>query len=152
MLLGKRFSRFSKNGQFNGMRNTVGKTKKYPKWHDFDHPNIVLRASSNVQNRFGMDSKVRRTHFQHYFEFFVTKIPIHNFFYTAFRTFVTKLNGFYKVRLQKCSTGLTKRFQAAAVSLFYRSNHASDDYNFVFVWKFRALPPPYLFAEFSYDV
>ena len=31
MLLGKRFSRFSKNGQFKCMRNTVGKTKKIPK-------------------------------------------------------------------------------------------------------------------------
>ena len=75
---------FQKTDSLSACGILLRKQKKDPKWHGFERLNIVLRASSNVQNQFGMDSKVRRTHFEHYFEYFVTKVLIRHFYCTVF--------------------------------------------------------------------
>ena len=50
ILLGKRFLRFSKNGQFMQMGYTVGKTKKGTQNDMTDHQKVGPRGNSNVEN------------------------------------------------------------------------------------------------------
>ena len=51
----------------------------YPKLCNFERPNVAHRRTSDVQNLFRVDFRVRQTHFQDYFENLVKKVPNDHF-------------------------------------------------------------------------